>query len=186
MRIISGKLKGRRIIAPKKLPVRPTTDRAKEALFNILNHRLNWNSIRSLDLFAGTGNISFELASRGVEQLTAVDQNKHCVYFISKTANELDLPIHVIKNSVERFLSRPLENYDLIFADPPYAFTQKQLLDLVEQTLHNGWLKEEGIFVIEHNKHLALDMHPSFFEDRNYGSSHFSFFQHTQDKKSRS
>ena len=82
MRIISGTFKGRRLIAPKQLPVRPTTDRAKEALFNILNHRLIWDEIKTLDLFAGTGNISYELASRGVNNLTAVDQNKHCTYFI--------------------------------------------------------------------------------------------------------
>ena len=86
MRIISGAFKGRRLKAPKQLPVRPTTDRAKEALFNILNNHFHWDEIKTLDLFSGTGNISFELASRGVQQLTAVDQNKHCVYFIDQTA----------------------------------------------------------------------------------------------------
>ena len=97
MRIISGTFKGRRLIAPKQLPVRPTTDRAKEALFNILNHRLDWDEIKTLDLFAGTGNISYELASRGVNNLTAVDQNKHCTYFIHQTAKSFEMPIVVIK-----------------------------------------------------------------------------------------
>ena len=113
MRIISGSFKGRRLKAPKQLPVRPTTDRAKEALFNILNNHFHWDEIKTLDLFSGTGNISFELASRGVQELTAVDQNKHCVYFIDQTAQSFDMPITVIKNSVERFLSKPAGTFDL-------------------------------------------------------------------------
>ena len=120
MRIISGKHKGRRITAPKKLPVRPTTDRAKEALFNILNHRLEWENISSLDLYAGTGNISYELASRGLSKLTAVDQNKHCAHFIYQTNEALDLSITIVKNSVEKFLANPSGSFDFIFADPPY------------------------------------------------------------------
>ena len=176
MRIISGTFKGRRLKAPKQLPVRPTTDRAKEALFNILNNHFHWNEIKTLDLFSGTGNISFELASRGVQQLTAVDQNKHCIYFIHQTAQAFDMPITVIKNSVERFLSHQIGSFDFIFADPPYSFTQEQLLGLANQLLEENWLSAAGILVLEHDGHLDLSQHPLCYEDRIYGSSRFSFF----------
>jgi len=176
MRIISGRFKGRRIIAPKHLPVRPTTDRAKEALFNILNNHFHWDEIKTLDLYSGTGNISYELASRGVQQLTAVDQNKHCAYFIDKTAQELDMPIRVIKNAVERFLSQPASTYDFIFADPPYTFAADQLINLANELLQNNWLKPDGILTIEHDSHLDLSKHNSCYETRTYGSSRFSFF----------
>ena len=177
MRIISGEFKGRRITAPKKLPVRPTTDRAKEALFNILNHRLEWEDISTLDLYAGTGNISYELASRGVQKLTAVDQNKHCAHFIHQTNEALGLPITVVRNSVERFLEHPGGAFDFIFADPPYAFKQETLLSLANTLLKNGWLKKDGLLIIEHDKHLTLEQHSRLSEMRTYGSSRFSFFE---------
>ena len=178
MRIISGTHKGRRLIAPKKLPVRPTTDRAKEALFNILNNRFEWENISSLDLFAGTGNISFELASRGVTRLTAVDQNKHCVYFIASTAEKLEFPISVIKNSVEKFLEQASDQtYDFIFADPPYAFPQSKLMALADEILDKKRLTKEGSLIIEHDKHISLASHPCLSEERTYGSSRFSFFE---------
>jgi len=176
MRIISGSFKGRRLKAPKQLPVRPTTDRAKEALFNILNNYFHWDEIKTLDLFSGTGNISFELASRGVQQLTAVDQNKHCVYFIDQTAQSFEMPITVIKNSVERFLSKPAGTFNFIFADPPYSFTQDQLLTLAAQLLDNNWLSKDGRLVIEHDSHIDLSHAPLCYDDRIYGSSRFSFF----------
>ena len=177
MRIISGKHKGRRITAPKKLPVRPTTDRAKEALFNILNHRLEWENISSLDLYAGTGNISYELASRGVSKLTAVDQNKHCAHFIYQTNEALDLSITVVKNSVEKFLANPSGSFDFIFADPPYAFTEEMLLSLANTLLDNNWITKNGLLIIEHDKHLNLKSHQRFSEERTYGSSRVSFFK---------
>lgn len=176
MRIISGSLKGRRLKAQKQLPVRPTTDRAKEALFNILNNHFHWDEIKTLDLFSGTGNISFELASRGVKELTAVDQNKHCVYFIDQTAQSFNLPITVIKNSVERFLRKPAGSFDFIFADPPYVFSKDKLLTLAAQLIDNNWLSKEGLLVIEHDSHIDLTQHPLCYEDRIYGSSRFSFF----------
>ena len=177
MRIISGKHKGRRITAPKKLPVRPTTDRAKEALFNILNHRLEWENISSLDLYAGTGNISYELASRGVTKLTAVDQNKHCAHFIYQTNEALGLSITVVKNSVEKFLANPSGSFDFIFADPPHAITEDMLLSLANTLLENNWITENGLLIIEHDKHLNLKSHQRFSEERTYGSSRFSFFE---------
>ncbi len=177
MRIISGQHKGRRITAPKKLPVRPTTDRAKEALFNILNHRLAWEDISTLDLYAGTGNISYELASRGVIKLTAVDQNKYCAHFIYQTNESLGLSITVVKNSVEKFLAHPAGSFDFIFADPPYAFSEEMLLSLANTLIENNWLTENGLLIIEHDKHLDLKAHPRLSEERTYGSSRFSFFE---------
>ena len=164
MRIISGRYKGRRLTAPKQLPVRPTTDRAKEALFNILHHRFEWNEIRTLDLFAGTGNISYELASRGVNDLTAVDQNKYCVYYINQTAKALEMPIAVIKNNVEKFLEYPTTPYDFIFADPPYAFKREQLIELVNQLINLHWVKTTGLIVVEHDKHITLNEHEYFLK----------------------
>ena len=183
MRIISGTFKGRRLIAPKQLPVRPTTDRAKEALFNILNHRLVWDEIKTLDLFAGTGNISYELASRGVNNLTAVDQNKHCTYFIHQTAKSFEMPIVVIKSAVEKFLEQANGSFDFIFADPPYAFTQEQLLALADKLTLEQWMNEEGLLVLEHDKHISLSDHPQFDEERTYGSSRFSFFTAVVEEK---
>ena len=120
MRIISGKHKGRRITAPKNLPVRPTTDMSKESLFNILNNHFNFNGLKVLDLFSGTGNISYEFASRGAGPITSVDGDMGCVNFIKKTATELDLDISAIKSDVFSFLERNKTTYDIIFADPPY------------------------------------------------------------------
>ena len=120
MRIISGTFKARRIMAPKKLPVRPTTDMAKEALFNILNHRYHFHDISVLDLFSGTGNISYEFASRGTESIVAVDQNFHCTKFISQTSEGFDMPIQVIKADVFGFLEKTKQPQTIIFADPPY------------------------------------------------------------------
>ena len=119
MRIISGSHKGRRVIAPKKLPVRPTTDRSKEGLFNILQHRLNFESLHVLDLFSGTGNISYEFASRGIANITAVDQNRHCVNFIKKTATDIGLTINSLQSDSITFLKKKVSHYDLIFGDPP-------------------------------------------------------------------
>ena len=177
MRIISGTHKGRRITTPKKLPVRPTTDRAKEALFNILNHRLKWEDISTLDLYAGTGNISYELASRGVTNLTAVDQNKYCARFIYQTNETLGFSITIVKNSVEKFLANPASSFDFIFADPPYAFTEEMLLSLANTLIENNWLTENGLLIIEHDKHLDIKAHPRLSEERTYGGCRFSFFE---------
>src|SRR5690606_13437507 len=120
MRIISGKHKGKRLTAPAKLPVRPTTDYAKEALFNILNNQYYFDQISVLDLFAGTGNISFEFASRGAKQITAVDAHYGCIRYISKIKEELEYPISPVKSDVFSYLEKSLITADIIFADPPY------------------------------------------------------------------
>ena len=120
MRIISGSHKGRRLFAPKTLPVRPTTDRSKEALFNILQHQYDWSSIRVLDLFSGTGSISYEFASRGVTEVFSVDINSCCIKFIQQTAQKLDLKINTIQGDTLKYLTSINMDFDLIFADPPY------------------------------------------------------------------
>ncbi len=176
MRIVSGIHKGKRIVAPKKLPVRPTTDFAKEALFNILNNRVTMNSLRVLDLFAGTGNISFEFASRGALDVISVDAHYGCVQFIRKTAETLNMPINTVKTDVFKYLAVSQAPFDIIFADPPYNFETEQLKKIVEQSLDNNLLNEEGVLIIEHTKHLDLSSFPQFDEARKYGGSVFSFF----------
>mgnify|MGYP001141614049 CR=1 FL=1 len=177
MRIISGQYKGKRLTAPKSLPVRPTTDFAKEALFNILNHRIDFNEVTMLDLFAGTGNISYEFASRGAIEIISVDADYGCVKFISKTADELSFPIRAIKSDVYKYVSSASGTFDVVFADPPYAFTIEQMDSLVQSLFGNNWVNEDGMVIIEHTKHIDLSSILNFTEARKYGGSVFSFFQ---------
>ena len=174
MRIISGKHKGRKIIAPKQLPVRPTTDRSKEALFNILQHRFDFSEIQVLDLYAGTGNISYEFASRGAAQITAVDQNRFCIQFIQKTTAGLELNITAIKEDSQRFIEQNENKYDLIFADPPYEFQEKSYEILADRSQY--LLKPEGLFILEHYKKIKLNHLKGFDFERVYGNNIFSFF----------
>ena len=176
MRIISGTHKGKRLTAPKNLPVRPTTDFAKEGLFNILHHRLDMHESTVLDLFSGTGNIAYECASRGAERVTAVDGHYGCVKFISETADQLDFDIVAIKSDVFKYLSKTKEQFSFIFADPPYNFELEQLSNIVQIIFENNLLKEEGFLIIEHTKHTDLSTVPHYEESRRYGGSVFSFF----------
>jgi 16S rRNA (guanine966-N2)-methyltransferase len=176
MRIISGKYKGKRLIAPKKLPVRPTTDFAKEALFNILNNRIEFTEIALLDLFAGTGNISYEFASRGAQQITAVDSHYGCVKYINKIAEELSFPINTIKSDVIKYLSSSSSKFNVIFADPPYHIEQLDFENLITKVFNNNLLTEDGLLIIEHSKHTDLTNSEYFTEARRYGGSVFSFF----------
>jgi len=153
MRIISGKHKSRRIQAPHKLPVRPTTDRAKEALFNILNNQYYFDEVNVLDLFAGTGNISYEFGSRGASQITAVDSDFGCVQFISKTAALLELDISAIKSDVISYLEKTNHKWDIIFADPPYAIPQEVFEGIAEIVFDRELLNENGLLIIEHARH---------------------------------
>ncbi|MDN3594556.1 RsmD family RNA methyltransferase [Zunongwangia endophytica] len=185
MRIISGSTKGRRIIAPKKLPVRPTTDMAKEGLFNILNNHYHFSALRVLDLFSGTGNISYEFASRGAEQITAIDGNFECVKFIKKTATELNYPITAIKSDAFKYLERVPVTADVIFADPPYNFTTEDFLKIAELVFEKELLTEGGMLIIESSKHTDLSTGPNFVEKRGYGGSVFSFFQLSGEEESK-
>ncbi|MDA9577284.1 RsmD family RNA methyltransferase [Flavobacteriaceae bacterium] len=175
MRIISGTHKGRRISAPKNLPVRPTTDRSKEGLFNILQHRLEFESLTVLDLFSGTGNMSYEFASRGVSKISAVDQNRHCVNFIQKTAGNLELDINTIQSECITFLKKNTSTFSLIFADPPYDWEAEAYLNLLEQAKKR--LDDSGIIIFEHSNFIDLSTGDGFDFSRNYGGSVFSFFE---------
>lgn len=179
MRIVSGKWRGKRITAPKTLPSRPTTDFGKESLFNILNNRFYFEDLRVLDLFAGTGNISYEFASRGTTELTAVDQNKQCVRFISQTADELGVDIQTIQGDALQWVRRAVTQYDIVFADPPYEFEFYE--DLARGIIDNGLLAEGGEAVIEHSDQTDLSELPGFVEHRRYGHVNFSFFQRLED-----
>lgn len=178
MRIISGKYKGRRIMAPKKLPVRPTTDMSKEALFNILNNHFNFAELKILDLFSGTGNISYEFASRGSEPIISVDADYGCVSFIKKTATEFEFDITAIKSDVFQYLERAKGEFDIIFSDPPYNLEQSDFEKINTLVFENELLAADGMLVIEHSKHTKLDHLSHFSFQKNYGGSVFSFFEY--------
>ncbi|MGB7841316.1 MAG: RsmD family RNA methyltransferase [Salinimicrobium sp.] len=176
MRIVSGIHKGKRITAPKKLPVRPTTDFAKEALFNILNNHYHFTALKVIDLFSGTGNIAYEFASRGAQEIIAVDGHFECVKFINKISAELDLPIRTVKSDVFKYLTATSETANIIFADPPYDFDRESLNQIVTTVFEKGLLEEGGSLIIEHSKRMDLSSLEHFSEARKYGSSVFSFF----------
>lgn len=176
MRIISGKYKGKRLIAPRKLPVRPTTDFAKEALFNILNNQFYFDEISLTDLFAGTGNISYEFASRGCNDITCVDAHYGCVGFIKRTSEELDFNINTIKSDVFTYLEKVNVQSDIVFADPPYDFDEEKFLKIPELIFGNENNNEDLLLIIEHSKHTVLEDSPYFDHAKRYGGSVFSFF----------
>lgn len=177
MRIISGTHKGRRLTAPKNLPVRPTTDFAKEALFNILRVRYYFEELSVLDLFAGTGNISFEFASRGVPNILSVDAHNGCVHYIDKVAEDFTFPIKTVKADVSKYLENASGKFDVIFADPPYDFDISQLSAILSKIFERDLLNEDGLLVIEHSKIIDLSELEHFTEARKYGGNVFSFFQ---------
>lgn len=178
MRIISGKHKSKRIFAPKKLPVRPTTDMAKEALFNILNNNYYFVDISFLDLFAGTGNISYEFASRGTNNIVSVDADYGCIKFIDKISMEMDFSISTIKSDVFSFLEKSMLKVDIIFADPPYDLSVEDFAKIPELVFKNQILLDDGMLIIEHSKHTDLSSLDHFSNQRKYGGSVFSFFKH--------
>lgn len=177
MRIISGLYKSRKIIAPKHLPVRPTTDMAKESLFNILNNLYYFDEVSVLDLFAGTGNISYEFASRGTEHITCVDQDFGCIKFINQTSEAFNMPIVTIKSDVFKFLEKSSIKANIIFADPPYNFSDDQFVKIHDLVFDNTLLLENGILIIEHSKHTNLSKLKSYSYSKSYGGNMFSFFE---------
>lgn len=179
MRIISGSFRGKKITAPSNLPVRPTTDFAKEALFNVLNNHYHFDEVSVLDLFAGIGSISWEFASRGSHRIVSVDQDSGCVKFLSETAKGLNVEdrMTVVRNDVFQFLKRnTYGSFDIIFADPPFAFTQEDYDQLVVLIKENNWLNEGGELVVEHSSTIKYEQHPNLLQTRKYGNVHFSFF----------
>ncbi len=176
MRIIGGKLKGKQFNAPAKLPVRPTTDMAKEALFNILYNTYDFESCHVLDLFSGTGSICIEFASRGIQKVTAVDKHPGCVAWLKSVIAQYNLTeIEVQKADTFKFLVQDNQQYQIIFADPPYDLpTIPQIPQLVMQ--HNC-LSDNGTLIVEHPPMLKLNQLLGFTEVRKYGNSSFSFFE---------
>jgi len=176
IRIISGKYKARRITAPKNLPIRPTTDRAKESLFNILNNDYHFPQLKILDLFTGSGNIAYEFASRGAKQIHAVDANYHVIKFVTKTSKEFDFPIIAIKKDAVKFLEKTNHKYDIIFADPPYDIDKQVFDKILEQVFEKQLLEEDGLLILEHIKEHDFSTHNNFSYSRKYGLAVFSFF----------
>lgn len=178
MRIIGGKFKGRRFDPPAdKWPTRPTTDFAKEALFNILNNLLDFESVKMLDLFGGTGSHSYEFISRGCTDATYVDKFPGCVQFVRKTAQKLQIEssLKIFQMDVFRFIESTREQYDYIFAGPPYSLPTIDIIpDLI---FEKELLLPEGLFVLEHNPQHEFLNHPHLVDVRNYGQTYFSFFR---------
>jgi 16S rRNA (guanine(966)-N(2))-methyltransferase RsmD len=176
MRIISGKFKGKRIFPPKNITARPTTDFAKESLFNLLVNMIDFEETEALDLFAGTGSIGFELASRGCKNLTSVEKSYNHFLFIQKTIKELKIDtMSAVKADVFKFVPHLHKQFDLIFADPPYDL--KELAQIPDIIFSNGLLKPEGLFILEHSAKNNFENHPCFLKHRNYGNVNFSFFE---------
>ncbi|MBS1915992.1 MAG: RsmD family RNA methyltransferase [Bacteroidetes bacterium] len=182
MRIISGNLGGRRIKPPAKMPhTRPTTDIAKEGLFNILQNNLDIEGIKTLDLFGGTGSISYELASRGANDLTIVEKDPEMYEFIKKTSRELKLEnFKVVRMDVFKFMEQCNDQFDFIFAGPPYALTT--IDDIPKLVAEKKLVNENGWFILEHTPRNNYEGYPHFVTQRNYGTTIFSIFINKSEK----
>ncbi len=175
MRIISGKYKRRVISPPQNLPVRPTTDMAKESLFNILGNYFDFNNKTALDLFAGTGNISYEFVSRGCVSVTAVDKDYGCVKFITQTIDNLQMTeLNAIRLDVFRFIATTKNKYDIIFADPPYQLDN--ITEITKLIFEHELLNPNGWLIVEHPAEISFTESAHFYEHRKYGRVNFSFF----------
>lgn len=175
MRIIAGTLRGRRLNPPQGLPVRPTTDMARESLFNILNNYVDYEDCTVMDLFAGTGAVSLEFVSRGAKEVTSVEINNQCTEFIKATAMQFGIRnLHVVRADVFDLLKRANRRFDIIFADPPYAI--ENLASLPDLVFEKQVLTDDGIFVLEHPREYSFGEHPHFWQHRAYGKVNFTFF----------
>ena len=176
MRIISGKYKGRHFDIPRTFKARPTTDFAKENLFNILTNIVDFEETTALDLFSGTGSISLELLSRGCKKVTSVEMDSQHFAFLKKCQNTLqESAWHAVRDDVFRFIRRCNTSYSLVFADPPYAL--KELKTIPDLVLNSNLLNQGGMLVFEHGKDNDFSEHPCFFRHVAYGSVNFSFFE---------
>lgn len=181
-RIISGQWKAKRISAPKNFDVRPTTDFAKEALFSIIENRYRFDfaSISVLDLFAGIGSITLEFASRECKDVTSVEMNTKHAGFINSTATDLDMgaQINVTRADVFEYLkkNRNRKTYEIVVADPPFETEEKKYQELISLVLNNNYLKDNGVFILEHQSRTKLE-HPNLIDTRKYGNVSFSFFK---------
>ncbi|MBS1583431.1 MAG: 16S rRNA (guanine(966)-N(2))-methyltransferase RsmD [Bacteroidetes bacterium] len=178
MRIVGGRYKGRRIQPPKSTVARPTTDFAKEGLFNILQHSVPLEGIRVLDLFAGTGSISLEFLSREAEEVISVEQDRELFAHLQRTARELNATNwHLVKSDVFTFLQGHRSTFDVVFADPPFHLEGiERIPTLVREA---GLLAPDGLLIVEHPKDVDMRTDPWFDRHRPYGNVHFSFFKPT-------
>ena len=175
MRIISGRYRKKEINPPKNFKARPTTDVAKESLFNIIQNNFEIEELEVLDLFAGAGNISYEFASRESKIIHSVELNYHHFNFIKKTKEELGFnQMEVFKADAFRFVKKCENTYDIIFADPPYEHSKT--IELPDLIFENDILNENGWFILEHSEKMSFNSHPNFLELRNYSRVHFSIF----------
>ena len=175
MRIITGEYKGRHFDVPRSFKARPTTDFAKENIFNVLNGYMDFEDTQALDLFSGTGSISLELVSRGCQQVISVEADRDHHAFIKQCLKKLDTDRCIaIRGDVFRFIKGCRQQFDFIFADPPYAL--KELPTIPDLIFEKNMLKDEGIFFFEHGKDYDFSQHPHFVEHRSYGSVNFSLF----------
>lgn len=179
MRIITGKYKGRRFEVPRTFKARPTTDFAKENIFNVLQGYIDFDDATALDLFAGTGSISLEMLSRGCRQVVSIEADRDHANFIRQCGQKLgDDNLALVRGDVFRFLKSCTQKFDLIFADPPYALKELPTIpDIITPAEGGGLLAEDGIFVFEHGKQYDFSAHPRFVEHRAYGSVNFSLFR---------
>ena len=176
MRIITGIFKGRKFDVPHSFKARPTTDFAKENLFNVLTGYVEFNELHALDLFCGTGSISLELLSRGCRSVTSIEMDREHCRFIAQCAEKLKVNNHILlRRDVFRFLKTCKKQYDFIFADPPYAL--RDLEKLPQLVLESNILTPQGLFVLEHGKANNFENNPLFLEHREYGSVNFSVFR---------
>ena len=178
MRIISGKFKGRKFFPPAdNWPTRPTTDFSKEGLFNILNNLLDFEEVKFLDLFGGTGNHSYEFISRGCKDVTYVDKFPGCIKFVTKTAKDLKIEdnIKIVRSDVFKYVENCKRQYDYIFAGPPYPLPT--IDKIPSEIFRYDLLAEGGTFVMEHDPSHDYALHPNFVDVRTYGKTHFSFFE---------
>ena len=179
MRIITGRYKGRHFDIPKSFKARPTTDFAKENIFNVLMQDVDFEGATALDLFSDTGSISLELLSRGCSQVVSVEMDRDHHRFIQECLKKLDSQVCVpIRGDVFRFIKSCKQQFDFIFADPPYAL--KELPTIPSLIFEKGLLKDDGIFVFEHGKDYDFSDDPHFVEHRSYGSVNFSIFRTTE------
>ena len=181
MRIIAGTLRGRRLDPPQSLPVRPTTDMARESLFNILNNYVDYEDCSVLDLFAGTGAMSLEFVSRGARDVTAIDINSQCTDFIKQSSARFNVSnLRVVRADVFDLLKRANRRFDIVFADPPYAAAG--LASLPDLVFSANMLTNDGIFILEHPREHTFEEHPHFWQHRNYGKVNFTFFANKLDE----
>lgn len=181
MRIVGGKYRNRRLKPPAGIEARPTTDFAKEGLFNVLHHRVPLEGIRVLDLFAGTGNIALEFLSRGAREVLSVDQDRKLIAFMQRTAAEWnEAGWRVVRSDVPAFLRSHRSSYDIVFADPPFHMEGIEAIPTL--VFEARLLDNDGLLIVEHSEHMDLSRLPGHTVTREYGTVHFSFFTTPADR----